>query len=370
LLDARATALQAIYAAGLDPSLWQAAMDAVSAAAPGVRSYMLHANTAAGAPQRSLVSGYYPAFLQSWDAYYGHINAWTAGFVSGPVGQPRYRAWMCDDATLTRTEFYADWVRPQDELIGGGGIVLKRTATQLTLFGGNMPARIRDRMDDQWQRDLALFGPAIRFALDANAAMLSLSLDLVLAQRGVTVPGSPEVVLLDQGGRILFANPVAEALILSGRVLRVGPTGRVSVGDPGVDAVLHHMLGPGGDPVAIRRLPGFAGVLRLFRLSEQNAATLRLPPLPPGRRAAVVAVISAADAPPTGLVERLAQDLGLTTAEARIALGLADGQTLSEIAEARRVSVHTLRNQVKSALSTTGARRQADLVALVERLRR
>jgi DNA-binding CsgD family transcriptional regulator len=29
-----------------------------------------------------------------------------------------------------------------------------------------------------------------------------------------------------------------------------------------------------------------------------------------------------------------------------------------------------VRNQVKSALSKTGARRQADLVALVERLRR
>jgi hypothetical protein len=129
LLDARATALQAIYAAGLDPGLWQAAMDAVSAAAPGVQSHMMHADTAAGAPQRSVVSGYDPAFLRLWDAHYERINAWAAGFVSGPVGQPRYSAWMCDDATLTRTEFYADWVRPQDDLIGGGGIVLKRTAT-------------------------------------------------------------------------------------------------------------------------------------------------------------------------------------------------------------------------------------------------
>jgi DNA-binding CsgD family transcriptional regulator len=233
-----------------------------------------------------------------------------------------------------------------------------------------MPARIRDRMDDQWQRDLALFGPAIRFALDANAAMLSLSLDLVLAQRGVAAVGSPVVVLMDQGGRLLFANQVAEALILAGQVLRVGPTGRLALTDPGADALLQQTLGPAGDPAAIRRLPGAAGVLRLFRLSPQNPDALRLPPLPLGRRAAVVAVISVADAVPDGLVARLAHDLGLTAAEAQIALGLADGQTLSEIAEARRASVHTVRNQVKSALSKTGARRQADLVALVERLRR
>lgn len=68
--------------------------------------------------------------------------------------------------------------------------------------------------------------------------------------------------------------------------------------------------------------------------------------------------------------DRVAAKLGLSQTEAQIALSLADGQTIAEIAEARRASIHTVRNQVKSALSKTGSRRQAELVALVERLRR
>ncbi len=65
--------------------------------------------------------------------------------------------------------------------------------------------------------------------------------------------------------------------------------------------------------------------------------------------------------------ERIAADLNLTQSEAIIALSLADGQTLEEIAARRDVSIHTVRNQVKSALSKTGCRRQAELVAEVLR---
>jgi DNA-binding CsgD family transcriptional regulator len=66
----------------------------------------------------------------------------------------------------------------------------------------------------------------------------------------------------------------------------------------------------------------------------------------------------------------LARKLGLSRAEAEVVLALWEGRTITEIAEARGLSVHTLRNQVKSALSKTGSRRQIDLVALVERVRR
>jgi len=54
--------------------------------------------------------------------------------------------------------------------------------------------------------------------------------------------------------------------------------------------------------------------------------------------------------------------LGLTRSEAEIAIGICRGSALDELASARRVSFHTVRNQLKSALSKTGSRSQADLV--------
>src|SRR5262249_37832765 len=53
---------------------------------------------------------------------------------------------------------------------------------------------------------------------------------------------------------------------------------------------------------------------------------------------------------------------GLTDAEAAVVEGLVRGLTLRQIAAERRASIHTVRTQMKSVLSKTGAGRQAELV--------
>lgn len=69
------------------------------------------------------------------------------------------------------------------------------------------------------------------------------------------------------------------------------------------------------------------------------------------------------------LPERLQRLYGLTTAETDICIDIASGAIPSEIAERRGTTTATVRSQVKAALGKTGARRQADLAALVNRLR-
>ncbi|MBS0385256.1 MAG: hypothetical protein JSS00_07895 [Proteobacteria bacterium] len=70
-----------------------------------------------------------------------------------------------------------------------------------------------------------------------------------------------------------------------------------------------------------------------------------------------------------GLPERLQRLYGLTAAEAEICIEIAGGAMLTEIATHRGTTASTVRSQVKAALAKTGARRQADLSALVNRLR-
>jgi DNA-binding CsgD family transcriptional regulator len=69
------------------------------------------------------------------------------------------------------------------------------------------------------------------------------------------------------------------------------------------------------------------------------------------------------------LPERLQRLYGLTSAETEICVEIASGALLSEIAKGRGTTTQTVRTQVKSSLRKTGARRQADLAALVNRLR-
>jgi DNA-binding CsgD family transcriptional regulator len=56
---------------------------------------------------------------------------------------------------------------------------------------------------------------------------------------------------------------------------------------------------------------------------------------------------------------------GLSPAESRVAVALARGYTIKEIAQRHRTSVNTVRTQVKNVLDKTRADRQVELVRLV-----
>jgi DNA-binding CsgD family transcriptional regulator len=65
--------------------------------------------------------------------------------------------------------------------------------------------------------------------------------------------------------------------------------------------------------------------------------------------------------------EALSSNFGLTVAEASVALGIAQGDTLASIATNRGISLATARTQLKSVFSKLGAHRQSQLVALLSR---
>ena len=61
----------------------------------------------------------------------------------------------------------------------------------------------------------------------------------------------------------------------------------------------------------------------------------------------------------------MAQTYGLTARETRLALGIASGIDLSELAEQFKVSRNTLRAQLKSTLKKTGCANQSALIRLL-----
>ncbi|MGH1592353.1 helix-turn-helix transcriptional regulator (plasmid) [Methylobacterium phyllosphaerae] len=74
------------------------------------------------------------------------------------------------------------------------------------------------------------------------------------------------------------------------------------------------------------------------------------------------------DATPLPSTSCLEQIFGLTPAEARVTLLLVGGKTLAEVAEMLRLSIATVRTQLKAVFEKTRTHRQAELVVLVSRL--
>jgi len=171
-------------------------------------------------------------------------------------------------------------------------------------------------------------------------------------------------VLLNAAGQVLDLNPAARRHVGAGIALN---RDRLGASDPRSDAELQALLRSlkpyhsrsRGRSVALSRSnapPLFAHVLQLNVDSNAKTAAAGLLILtdPLVRREPSPAL--------------LAQAFGFTPAEARLASGLAQGLDLQEISELHRVSVGTLRVQLKSIFAKTQTKRQAQLAVLLARL--
>jgi DNA-binding CsgD family transcriptional regulator len=86
---------------------------------------------------------------------------------------------------------------------------------------------------------------------------------------------------------------------------------------------------------------------------------------PPPHGATIALLLSAPDGKVVLSPSDIRELFGLTPAEAALAAALAEGLTLQDYAERHGVSVGTLRVQLKSVFSKTGATRQPELVRLL-----
>ena len=169
-------------------------------------------------------------------------------------------------------------------------------------------------------------------------------------------------LLLGQDGTVISANPLVEAL--SDHV-QWRAHNRVALSDGRANELLWAAL------AALESNPDAS--VRSFALRDADDRAALVIHLIPIRRSAhdifagsyalmVVTPVSAAAAPPLELMRSL---FDLTPSEARVARGLAIGDTLDEIAAKGGVAISTVRSQLRQVLEKTGCTRQAELVSLL-----
>jgi DNA-binding CsgD family transcriptional regulator len=172
--------------------------------------------------------------------------------------------------------------------------------------------------------------------------------------------GLPALVL-DEQGKVLAANSLVEGLVdfVLWRALD-----RVSLIDRSADQLLRD---------AIAAIDSPQGSVRSFPVRHAESGGTMVAHLIPIRLSArdvflrcsaalVLTPVTAPKAPPVELVQSL---FDLTPAEAKVARGLAAGETVDSHAFARGVSENTIRMQVRGVLEKTGCARQIDVVALL-----
>jgi len=131
------------------------------------------------------------------------------------------------------------------------------------------------------------------------------------------------------------------------------------------DATAHQRL-LGAVKGVVNRLASPDGALLCPRRSTQLSYRLSVLPAGTGAPGCAILIFDDPTAHKSGdRIRRFKAAYGLTPAEAAVAKGLAEDQTLDEIAAARGVAKETIRSQVKSVFLKTGVRRQIDLVKII-----
>jgi len=200
----------------------------------------------------------------------------------------------------------------------------------------------------------------------ARASFVAARLQLERARaatQALALLGIPALVLADSG-RALAANELIETLdgFVSWRA-----NDRIALTDVRADALLRDAIATvdQDDVPTVRSFP-----VR----NEDSAMIAHVVPIRGSARdmfssCAAMLMLTPVTRPEAPSVELIRSLFDLTPAEARVARGLAAGQTVKDIAAESGTSANTVRSHVKVVLTKTGYTRQADVVALLNGLR-
>lgn len=360
-------AIAALYEAAVDPNYWTSSLALLTKAVGGFASTYVFADLKV--PRASFVAqtdGYSADALRLYAEYYGALDEARETVYRRPAGILSLTQELFDASYVAKSEFINDFLIPQGGRYVAGTCLINDDRLKVN-FGIHRSLK-QGPFGTEQRRSLERILPhltqATRLAHRINQLRIeNVSLSAALDR----VPSG--IVLTGADGRVVHFNEAANALFAKDHGLSLR-AGRLEAELPATTQALQKLiaqassagLGRGGalgGSLAIAGRSGTRLMVFVAPLSEMSGAMLGV--------AAPGAILFLADpaARRTAPTQLIAQAFGLTPAEARLAVALASGASLEDIAHQHELSKNTLRVQLQSVFTKTGTRRQAELATLV-----
>ncbi|WP_170293974.1 helix-turn-helix transcriptional regulator [Paracoccus limosus] len=352
-----------LHHAALQPAGWHGFLLALERAVPGVGATLFGVNAASReAIYVTTGQGIDAQGLKVFADYYHRINPFSGYFLNLAPGRAERSLAHIDDAQLQRTEFYNDWMRQQDDLIGGVALKTRAYRSSSLFVGVNVRRQRREETDARALVLLEQLEPYISHAFEVSQVVAELRATALTGRDDQADQGG--VVITDHDFMVLWADPA----ILSGMagLLRVDMLGRLRFGDPDVQlwaAQDQTRFGRGGN--ALRQCE--AGPYIIRKLIGPHAE-MPVSPLFPGffhgsgwSERQRTFVISRRNRQVT-IEDRLGARFQLSAAEVAIATLIAEGHSTQEMADLRQTSLHTIRNQIRAVLAKMEVRDRGGVI--------
>ncbi len=361
--DAFAGLTEAIHAAGADLAYWPVTL-ALLADAFGVNGATLSVQGEKLSDCFMVVARLDPAAVAQYVAYYHQKNPIWSRVPDTPEGTVQTDAMVMAKDLFRKTEFYNDFLAPQGTkaMLNGVAALEEGRQTIVTLHG----KQEFERPQTQLYRRLL---PHIQSAVALNHRFSRLEANW--AASGATLDHLDQAAfLVDRRGRVLFMNTAADALCSRQTGLAVRG-GMLEAGSAAANARLLGLIADCQPGAAARGAGGGVSI-------ANDAGELKLRVMPLRYQAPgfivdqpVAVVFAASQAPSTtSLVGWLRDRLGLTGAEAALAVEMMAGDGVQAVADRLGISRATARTHLARVFDKSGKRRQAELVDFLHRLSR
>ncbi|MHB1207139.1 MAG: helix-turn-helix transcriptional regulator [Rhodospirillaceae bacterium] len=352
--------LDTIYDAALDSSRWTGFIETLAASASGTYCMFVRHDPIAREGEILTDSGFDPEIVIKYKNYFASINPWLKNVHTQPIGLVIPSEQRFPVSELQRTEFYADFVRPQ-KIHSGAGVTLLQDGSRffaLSMMFQMGHARQKPAAITRMQRLVPHLQRAARINRQlAHSAFRWQAAEETLNRLAVGV------ILVTADLSVVFGNRSANAILTKADGIAVGRSGRLSIADSeGASQLLHLVTMPHA---------GTTGALAIRRPSGERPFTMLVAPVlhaaSPTELAQAVAMVFIRDPLDRSDVsnEVLSALFDLSPAEARLARTLLEGCGLQHAAEALGISHNTAKSQLKAVFDQLGCTRQSDLVRVV-----
>lgn len=359
----------------IDPQRLNGLVEAIYAAATGVAGWAslleqfhhefdhayisMHGNDLTSWDNIGVVgSGYTASYLASFRQHYSQINPWSARAARSPVGVALTSEALLPTEELRRTEWYNDWVRPQEDIGTGVGITLMRDTRRIFRLSCNIRFADRERLQPRIVDTLSATAPHLRraFVIYQNARAQAENRTEALEM----FAGAAFLVSSDR--RIYFFNALARGLMSDPAGALSCREGRLGFADPRaqewLDRVLRQFarrqLGAAGRAISLRSPRGVvAHSFRVLPAPQMIAPVGRADYFAPGHLLALV-LISTVDNTTHG---------PLSPREVEVLFHLAQGLGNDRIAHQLGIKPETVNLHIMSARRRLGARTREEAIA-------
>lgn len=346
-----------IYDAALDAGSW---MYVLGHLAQSFGASSAHLSRDKFSMEGEIISyGSDPAYAKSYADYFASRNVLWKEMVRRSLYDVMTNRIVMPVEDLRRTEFYNDYLRPQDgeEILVSVPLRQPDAAVSLTLW--------RPERSGAWEIEhveaIAALTPHLRRALQANQYIGDLQGANELAsealhrlERGVVLIGAQQ--------QVLFANRAAESMFARGAGLDV-ERGRLKTSRAPDDALLERLIahainnGVGSSMVIAREARPALIVLAMPLGAEKDPYN--------GQRPRAVVFIKDLERAAEPSLATFARHFGLTPAQTALAREMNKGDGVASAAARLGIAYATARTHLVQIFQKTQTRRQAELVRLM-----